>query len=749
MYRMVAVGIAALVGAVVAHFVLAGQLQSVRIAGIVGGGLFGAGLMYVVSGARVIYFTRLYKTKQNRLVSKKKHVLSEVEEKLEKELETQEGSWKPRHQLAVAYLLQDEVEKSFQGFQQAQKLGASDPEFFNNAGVALARKGSLVQSVELFQKAVSMNGHNGQPSINLAHAYTQVHADHEQELIARAVAEVQRSIKIEGERSVHANRLGLIYLRAGNADEAITHFTKALELAGTSKPDQADAQNNLGIAYVKKSDMKTAAQHFHNALRLDPGHGRALSNLGILHYLEGDTADAIEELQRAATLDTRSGPVRSNLGYGLCRNGAINEGIREFREAILRDPNLFDPYYNLGKIYLDEKLLEPAERNLNRAFQLNSQSWEVLVAMAIIRLEQDKLPAAMHLLEKAEKLAPDQPMIISNLAIARALYGDLGGAEKLMQKAVELDEKNGELHAQLGWIYLLQESITLCSNELTLAIQSNDTVADYHYNHGLCLTNQGQFDPAITSFRRVLQLDPEHRKAHYHIGYVYALQKRLDMALKEWEIADRNERGFVDLYVNLGVVYYQKGNYEQSVAQFRRVVAYRQDRMEDFSNLGLALAKHGVTLKAASRNNTDAKYKESVEKQKMAVEMFDRAIAIDPENAMLHSNRGLACFFANMPEQAMHEWAMVTKLDPAYARRRGKAQQSEFDDTAIKFATMNILDRAAVMPPRTADYTFTLSQGYDTDDWAVMIEDDLLKQIPEMDKQAWRLERSLQSLKVG
>jgi len=749
LYRYLAVGLAACLGAFVGHFLLKDNGAGQHVAGIAGGAVLGAALIYTVSGARVIYWTRVYRSSLNHLTSKKRHVLTEAEEHFDKELEAEAGNWKTRHNLAVLHLLQDEVEKSYQGFQQAQKLGASEPDFFNNVGVALARKGSLGQSVELFNKAASMNGHRAQPHVNLAHAYTQAHADQEALLIEKAICEVERSVKVEGESSVNANRLGLILDRAGRYDEAIDQFNKALTLAGSSKPDQADAYTNLGVVYVHKTDLKTASSHFQQALRLEPGHGRALSNLGILFLMQGDTADALEALRRAATLDSKSASVRSNLGYGFCRIESINEGIREFREAILRDPNLFDPYYNLGKIYLDEKIEEAAERNLARALQLNPKSWEVLVAVAVIRIGQEKIPQAMQLLQKAEEIAPKQPLITTNLGICNMLYGDLPKAEKLLQKAVEADEKNGELHAQLGLVYLLQDSISLCANEYMLAIKENDGVADYHFNYGLCLTAQGQHDPALSEFRRVLQIDPDYKKAHYQVGYVHSLEKRLDAALKDWEVADREERGFPDLYVNLGVVYYWKQSYEKAVTQFRRVLAHRQDVVDDFSNLGLALARQGMALKAASKNPQDAKYKDSVDKHKQAVEMFDRAIALNPENAMLHSNRGLACFFAHMPEEAMKEWAAVSRLDPAYARRRGKAQQSEFDDSAIHFEELKIVDRAARLPARTADFTFALSSGYNTEEWAIMIESDMLKSVPELDREAWRTERKLQALRVG
>jgi len=754
--RAVFIGVAALIGAAGGIFLVAEDFHKVQrlYAGVIGA-VTGGMLLYLVTGARVLYLTNKYRSRLRSLQGRMRHALSRAEEKYEKELEDKAGTYDPRLHLAIAHLLQDEIEKSVQEFQQAQKLGASKPVFFNNAGVAMARRGNLNQSVELFQKAAVLNGHQAHPHVNLAHAYLHAVADEEKLLIDHALDEIKQSVSVDGEKPVHLNSKGLIQVRAKRNDEAIATFKSAIELAASSnmsgdeiKLSQADSNNNIGLALFNEGDVRGAVLQFQTAVRIDPGHGRALSNLGVMQLLQGDHTEALITMRNAARLDPRSAPVRNNLGYALCRTRTVNDGLREFREAVLLDPGFFEPYYNLGKVYLDEKVLEVAERNLTRAYQINPNSWELMAAIGVMRMDQEQWPQAIQLLEKADKLAPEQPLILTNLATCIALDGDYIRAQDILQKAVEYDELNSAVHNQLGWVYLLQENVSMCGNEMSAAIHLNPNIALYHNNYGLCLIGRGDYDNALSSFRKSLSLDPEYGKVHYHIGYVYALQGKLDQAIKEWENTQRLEAGFIDCLVNLGVAYYQSNKFDMAVTEFKRVIAARQHLMEDFSNLGLALAKQGVAIRKGARNREDPKWKESVEKHKLAVDMFDRALTLEPKNVMLHSNRGLACYFANRAEDAVMEWGMVSKLDPGYARRREKTMQSEFDESAIKFAQLEILHRADRVAPATADFVYQLSPGYDTEEWSVIIDDDDLINVPDWSQRSRHFERRLKALRI-
>ena len=212
------------------------------------------------------------------------------------------------------------------------------------------------------------------------------------------------------------------------------------------------------------------------------------------------------------------------------------------------------------------------------------------------------------------------------------------------------------------------------------------------------------------------------------------------------DLSARHEPANPDCHVNRGVLLYQKGQTEEAVAEFRHVIILRETRMEDFSNLGLAYAKSGMVLRIAADGPQDPRMKQAMDRHKQAIDMFDRALALDPKNVMLHSNRGLACFFASRPEEAMREWGTVTKLDPAYARKRGTRQQSEFDDSNLALMPFSVPARAVSLPAKTGPYLPRFAAGYDTEEWDLILSDPALARLSGMLREMRRLDRDLAGL---
>lgn len=704
--------------------------------------------------AKSLFVGGKYRAQHAAVAARIKFALSTSQEMAEKELEkpgaTASDTAAIRLTLGNVHLLHNEIERSVQEFLQAQRAGASGPEFYNNAGVALARRGGLPQAVDMFDRSVGTEAvpmlKSVIPRTNLAHALASLSALGNVKIAEQALQEIQYLLALEPKISAHYNRLGVIFCAEGRFDEAQVQFERARELSQGDESGQADAANNLGVALALNGDVSAAAETFEEALKLDPSHGRALCNRALIHFAQGEADDALEKLQRAVHIDPKSALLRSNHGYALSRVLAINEGIREFKEAILLDVQPLEPYYNQAKSYVDEGLGDVAERYLTRALQIDPECWQAIVAMGVIKFQQGSPPLAMQSFQSANGLHPNEPLIMKNLAQCLTLNGADSGAERLLKQAGQLAKNDPEVNLLLAWIYLRRKSITQSMGELEIALKRDDKLAIGHNNLGLCHIEMSNYDGALAHFRRALLLDPEMSPVHYHLGGVYLLLNQLDNAIKEWETASQLELTNADCLCNLGVAYFKKGRLDQAVMEFRRVVNLRENRMMDWSNLGLAYAKQGSLLRAASRRPDDHKAQEGRDKQKAAIEMFDRAIALEPRNVMLHSNRGLACYFANEPEAAMQEWAMVTKLDPNYARRRGKSQQSEFDETVVEYIPIDTAARAMPPPIRTPDYLSRYVFGYGLDEWELILSDSALTAIPEMIRQLHHLERQINAL---
>ena len=680
------------------------------------------------------------------LQTKTAELTAEIQERAEAELKDPVKAAAARLALGALTLLTGEIEKSIHWFQQARQMGHGEAEFFNNAGVALARRGTLPQAVEMFDHAVRVDGSVVAPRANYAHVFADSGVDADPEGAASAIGEIQRALVREPKNPVLYNRLALILCRERRYEEALPQFEQAIAFAEGNPSAQADGHNGIGLARCLSGDLPGAAQSFDAALRLDPNHAHALCNQSLAQMQEIVTGPGLEKLGRAARVDPSSGPVRANYGYGLCRFGAVNDGILEIKEALGLNPRLFEACYNVGKAYVDHDALDIGERYLARALQFSPHSGEVLTALGMVKTQQRLIPQAVQFLQSAVRIWPQAALARTNLGIALGLSGDFIEAAAHLKKAADLDPNSPDIPAQMGWLHLLQDNLSAGLEELGIAAKLDEHVSEVQNNYGICYVALGKPDLALPHFKRVQDLKPEFHAVHYQWGYAHAALKNVDSALREWELTAKAEPANADCHVNRGVLMYQKGLIDDAIAEFRHVIVLRQTRMEDYSNLGLAYAKSGLLLRTSARNPQDPRMKQSVDKHKQAIDMFDRALAIDPRNVMLHSNRGLACFFASRAEEAMREWGLVSQIDPAYARRRGKRQQSEFDDSQISLVPFSVPQRAAPIPPKTAGYLPRFLAGYDTEEWDLILSDPALVRLSEMRREAKKLDRDVNAL---
>ena len=387
-----------------------------------------------------------------------------------------------------------------------------------------------------------------------------------------------------------------------------------------------------------------------------------------------------------------------------------------------------------------------ADRYASRALQFRPSSPELLTLLGAVKTQERLLPQARQYFQAALKLWPRSALAHRNMAVAQGLLDEFGEAAMHLKTAAQLDPKDAEIPAQVAWLHLRRESITSGLEELGVALKLNDHLPEVHNNYGICHIALGKPELSFPNFAKALELRPEFHVVHYQWGYAHALLKNHNAALREWDLSVRFEPGNADCYSNRGILFYQQNRLEEAIVEFRHAVTLRQTRMEDFSNLGLAYAKAGKALQdaaKASKKTNDPRLKQALERHKQAIDMFDRALALDPRNVMLHSNRGLACFFASLPEEAMREWGAVSKLDPAYANRRGKRLQSEYDDSQIALVPFSVPERAAAIPPKTAGFLPHYLPGYDTEEWELILPDPDLARVSDLRRDLRRVDRAL------
>jgi tetratricopeptide (TPR) repeat protein len=127
----------------------------------------------------------------------------------------------------------------------------------------------------------------------------------------------------------------------------------------------------------------------------------------------------------------------------------------------------------------------------------------------------------------------------------------------------------------------------------------DDNNKDLHFQLGVVLEKQQQFDAAIRSFRRVLVLDPKHAESYNYIGYMYAEQgTNLTEAIQliQQALALEPENGyFID---SLGWAYYQQGRYAEALRELKRAVRLAKEDPVLYEHLGDAYLKNNLVNEA-------------------------------------------------------------------------------------------------------------------------------------------------------
>ena len=91
------------------------------------------------------------------------------------------------------------------------------------------------------------------------------------------------------------NNVGNALARVGSLDEAIAHYSAALQI----KPDYAEAHNNLGLALAKQGSVNEAIAHYSAALQMKPDSAEAHNNLGLALAEQGSVNEAIAHYSAA------------------------------------------------------------------------------------------------------------------------------------------------------------------------------------------------------------------------------------------------------------------------------------------------------------------------------------------------------------------------------------------------------------------------------------------------------------------
>ncbi len=237
-----------------------------------------------------------------------------------------------------------------------------------------------------------------------------------------------------------------------NLEAALVSFQEAARL----NPEMPVAHSRMGLIYRRMGDYEQAIERFVDAVRYDPFSFYDTLNLAQLYHVTKRIRDAIQAYLHAVELEPADFDAQLNLGVCYHETGDFDQAIERFEKAIEIDPHRPHAFVNLGVAYTAQEKYYEAIRAYKEALERDSHQPLVLVNLAHTYMGQDRLKMARHSLEQAIRMEPQFAAALEALGYCLFRMRDFAAAELRYKQALAYDWRLPRAHAGLGSVNMLR-----------------------------------------------------------------------------------------------------------------------------------------------------------------------------------------------------------------------------------------------------------------------------------------------------
>ena len=345
-----------------------------------------------------------------------------------------------------------------------------------------------------------------------------------------------------------------------------------------------------------------------------------------------------------------AGPLRRALEA----HGAGRLGEAEFycRLVLAAEKKQFDALHLLGMIEFQRGRFDEAYQLFRRALKINPRSVQANTNLALVLAQLDRYSQALVSLDKALAIEPDNLLTLNNRGHVLWRLKRQEEALESLDRALAINPNYADALCNRGnaLVDLKRFEEALASYDKALVINPNDAPA--LNNRANVLWALDRRDEALQSYDQALAIEPNDLSTLKDRGAALTLLHRAEEALACFERALALKPGDLYFIFKRGSALAELNRYEEALACFDRVFeSDNADALNDRGNVLAVLQRHAD-----------------------AIASFDRALAIAPEDAKVHWNRGFALLRTGDFEQGWKEYEWRGKLEEPWTRQREFAQ---------------------------------------------------------------------------
>ncbi len=321
-----------------------------------------------------------------------------------------------------------------------------------------------------------------------------------------------------------------------------------------------------------------------------------------------------------------------------------DKAIEQLELAVKTYPDNPEAHYLLGEAYARRGRF----REMNEQFALSlqlSNKFENQIISVREKYWTEKVDAALKAAEKK----------------------DYKRAEELLKLAILINPNNYEAHKKLALIYSSTHKLNLALTIYKKLVEKYPDDLELEISLANLYYSLKEYENAIPILKHVLEIEPNHRDALANLALCYDALGKTHEAFQAYQKAIEANPLDQDLIFLFGVHQYMRHNYLEAIQLFQRVLELNPDDFEATVNIGNAyLSLAELEKKKLQKGNFNAHISvqeiQSIQKRalnyyKKSIPYYERALEMQPDNAKLWRNLGVA--YINIGQKEKGEQALL------------------------------------------------------------------------------------------
>jgi tetratricopeptide (TPR) repeat protein len=333
-------------------------------------------------------------------------------------------------------------------------------------------------------------------------------------------------------------------------------------------------------AAYDRGDVTRAISLYEQLLKLQPNSVAVRSELGVALVHQGRYSEAVEQYREALRREPENATVKLNLALAWYKQAAFDKAAVELESLRVKQPNnpqslhlLADCYLRLGRNAEVITLLQPVR-------EISPNDLAVAYALGTALIREKQISQAEVVLDPILR-KKDSPE--ANLLMGEAQFeaGDYERAERSLRTSVEVNPQVAEAWSLYGRMLLHKEDKQGAVDAFQHALRLDPTDFGANLYMGSVLRSEGKSEEAMAYAGKAIQLRPSSPEARFEVAALNARLGKLDQARTQFEDLERDWPEFLEVHVQLAVLYSRLNLKERSEHEREIVMKLNEKAREE------------------------------------------------------------------------------------------------------------------------------------------------------------------------